>query len=170
MNTIQYIIRVIKRFGLFGQIDAAGLIQEIINYQTELVKNSGMREYNTDFMSRVNQSISVRKTLNATLDKWVTDLTANPEFTEVDVAESAYDPTRLPGLVIAPELPFPESTVTVEVLPPVTPEIFVSDPFIEEADKQTDADLKQITDFVPADSKPRKPRKTTKPRKPKKGK
>lgn len=162
MTTIQYIIHIIKRFGLFGKVDVNGLVQEISDYQTRLMNVPEWREHNVQLLNRINQASEVRKVLNTTLDSWVTDLQANPQFTEVDVAANAYDPQRLAqGKIISaamfekkPDLPFPESAGSLDTTrhEPMSP---IIETLLDEA----------IQTRIGAPQRSRKPRKPRKPKK-----
>lgn len=123
MNTLQYIFRIIKRFGLFGTVDTVGLVEEIQNYQIELIKNSGVRERNIELLDRINQVIEIRRKMNSTLDNWVSEIRANPDYTEVEMPKYQYgnQGDRIRARLSVPDLPFPEEAAgSLDITPPKT--------------------------------------------------
>src|ERR1017187_9235415 len=60
MNTLTYIFNVIRRFGLFGAVDAAGLIDELIEYQVVLMGNPEWRSHNIRILNGIDEVRAIR--------------------------------------------------------------------------------------------------------------
>jgi hypothetical protein len=115
MTTWQYIIRIIKRFGLFNPVDVVGLFDEITNYQIEVFKKSDFRARNIELLNRVESIIKTRRAVNLTLDSWVTEL--QNEYNKSDPHPS--QPTSVATTDIAEIVPVNNDVVNIETPPEV---------------------------------------------------
>ncbi len=115
MGTIEYIINIIKRFGLFGTVDAKGLMDELINYQAAFVANNPeWRAHNIRVLRAVDEVKAIRNRLNSTGDKWVNELIAErtaasePNVSNTSLGSNPVNEPTCPACAVDQvELPFP---------------------------------------------------------------